>query len=270
MRVVLLTGIACSMLGCAKARDSGTTTSNGWVQVWADEFDGAAGSAPGSHWVPDVGGDGWGNNQLEHNTDRIDNAFLDGDGHLVIRAQREDYEGNAYTSARLTTRDTVEHGPARIEARIKVPEGKGIWPAFWLLGADFDEVGWPTCGEIDILEVRGSQPHTVLTTVHGPGYSGGDGVGTTTVLPDATASEDFHVYAVDIDPHHIVWWIDGRRVHTVRLGDIPGGTAWAFDDPFFIILNVAVGGHFVEPPDADTPLPADMVVDYVRVFERAR
>jgi len=263
-RLLLLT----ALVGCTATSEDTGPVSTGWTQVWADEFDGTAGSAPADHWVPDVGGDGWGNSQLEHNTDRTDNAFLDGGGHLVIRALREDYEGNAYTSARLTTRDTVEHGPARIEASIQVPQGAGIWPAFWLLGADFPEVGWPGCGEIDILEVRGSQPERVITTVHGPGYSGGEGVGTATVLPDATASETFHTYAVDIDPEHIVWWIDGQRVHTVRPGDLPGGTAWAFDDPFFIILNVAVGGHFVEPPSEDTPFPADMVVDYVRVFER--
>lgn len=262
--------VGVGLAACSGTTETGQAVQTGWKQVWADEFDGAAGSAPAAHWVPDVGGDGWGNNQLEYNTDRTENAFLDGEGHLVIRALREDYEGNAYTSARLTTRGTVEYGPARFEARIKVPSGNGIWPAFWLLGADFEEVGWPGCGEIDILEVKGSQTREVITTVHGPGYSGGDGVGTATILPDASASDDFHVYAVDVDPDHIVWWIDGRRVHTVRVGDLPGGTAWAFDDPFFIILNVAVGGDFLEPPDDSTAFPAELVVDYVRVWERLR
>lgn len=256
------------LVGCASATDEAGPVPTGWSEVWADEFDGVAGSAPADHWVADVGGDGWGNSQLEFNTDRTDNAFLDGEGRLVIRAQSEDYEGNAYTSARLTTMGNVEHGPARIEARIMVPEGPGLWPAFWLLGADFEEVGWPTCGEIDILEVKGSEPDRVITTVHGPGYSGGEGVGTATVLPEESASDAFHTYAVDIDPEHIVWWIDGRRVHTVRPGDLPGGTAWAFDDPFFVILNLAVGGQFVQPPSADTELPADMLVDYVRIYER--
>lgn len=258
------------MLGaCAEEEEQTEPVSTEWVQVWSDEFDGAAGSAPADHWVPDVGGDGWGNEQLEYNTDRTDNAFLDGNGNLVIRAQPEEYEGNAYTSARLTTNGTLAFGMSRIEARIKVPEGNGIWPAFWLLGNDFNDIGWPTCGEIDILETKGDDTQTVITTVHGPGYSGGEGVGTSTVLPDASASDDFHVYAVDIDPEHLVWWVDGRRVHTVRIGDIPGGTAWAFDREFFIILNVAVGGSFLIPPDDSTPFPADMVVDYVRVYERA-
>ena len=256
-------------VGCAEAEEQTEPVSTGWELTWSDEFEGSAGSAPADHWVADVGGDGWGNEQLEYNTDRVDNAFLDGSGNLVIRAQVEDYEGNAYTSARLTTNGTLAFGNSRIEARIKVPEGVGIWPAFWLLGDDFDEVGWPTCGEIDILETKGEDPQTVITTVHGPGYSGGEGVGTSTVLPDTSASEDFHVYAVDIDDEHLVWWIDDQRVHTVRIGDIPGGTAWAFDNEWFIILNVAVGGSFLNPPDDTTPFPADLVVDYVRVYERA-
>lgn len=260
----------------ALAACSGTATDSaadrGWTLVWSDEFNGAAGAAPDARsWVADVGGDGWGNGQLEHNTDRTDNAFQDGDGHLVIRAQRESYEGNAYTSARLTTVDRVEYGPARVEARIQVPQGQGIWPAFWLLGADFPEVGWPACGEIDILELRGSDPDTVITTVHGPGYNGGGGVSAETTLAGSeTFADGFHDFAVDIDPDHIVWWIDGERVHTIRPGDLPAGSGWVFDGPFFVILNVAVGGMFVQPPTDDTPFPADMVVDHVRIYERAQ
>jgi beta-glucanase (GH16 family) len=264
--LVLAAGILS--VACADEAEQTEPVATGWELVWSDEFDGAAGSGPADHWVPDVGGDGWGNDQLEYNTDRTDNAFLDGSGNLVIRAQPEEYEGNAYTSARLTTKGTVTVGRSRVEARIKVPEGQGIWPAFWLLGADIDDVGWPTCGEIDILETKGDDTQTVITTVHGPGYSGGEGVGTSTVLADTSASDDFHVYAVDIDDGHLVWWVDDRRVHTVRIGDLPGGTAWAFDNDFFIILNVAVGGNFLDPPDDSTPFPADLVVDYVRVYER--
>ncbi len=210
-----------------------------WVPAWADEFDGEAGSAPDpSSWTPDVGGDGWGNEQLEYNSDSTDNAFIDGDGHLVIRALRQSTQGMDYSSARLTTRGAVEPGPGRVEARIRVPEGQGIWPAFWLLGTDFDTAGWPACGEIDILEVRGEDPGEVLTTVHGPGYSGAASVGQTTQLPfDNSAADDFHTYAVDIDPELITWWIDGERVHTVAIGDLPAGSPWAFDGSFFIILN---------------------------------
>ncbi len=257
-------------VACAPPTAPTGPVETGWTQVWSDEFDGPAGAAPAEHWKPDVGGDGWGNNQLEFNTDRIENAFLDGDGNLVIRALTEDYEGNRYTSARLTTAGSVEVGPARVEARIQAPAGDGIWPAFWLLGSDIGTLGWPACGEIDIFELRGQEPEVVLTTVHGPGYSGADGIGTTSVLPDATAADSFHTYAVDIDPDHLVWWVDGRRVHTVRPGDLPDGAAWAFDDTFFLILNVAVGGNLVGDPNATTPFPADLRVDWVRVFERSQ
>jgi beta-glucanase (GH16 family) len=267
MRTLVFLG---ALTGCGSTEDTATAVDNAWVQVWSDEFDGAAGSpVDPATWNHDVGGDGWGNEQLEHNTDRTDNAFHDGEGHLVIRAQREDYEGNAYTSARITSKDKVEVGPARIEARIKVPSGQGIWPAFWMLGEDFDEVGWPTCGEIDILELRGEEPETLITTVHGPGYNGGGGISDYKELIGAAWSDDFHVYAVDIDPEHLVWWVDGERVHTVRPGDLPAGTSWAFDRAFFLILNVAVGGMFVQPPTDETPFPADMLVDWVRVYERA-
>lgn len=267
MRSLLLLG---ALVACAETDDDSLAVDTTWVQVWSDEFNAAAGSPIDSAtWNHDVGGDGWGNEQLEHNTDRTDNAFHDGDGHLVIRAQREDHEGNAYTSARITSMDKVEVGPARVEARIKVPEGQGIWPAFWMLGEDFADVGWPACGEIDILELRGSEPDTVITTVHGPGYNGGGGVSGHTQLVGANWSDDFHVYAVDIDPEHLVWWIDGERVHTVRPGDLPAGTSWAFDRAFFLIFNVAVGGMFVDAPAEDTAFPADMMVDWVRVYERA-
>jgi beta-glucanase (GH16 family) len=268
MRVHLLLG---ALTGCAgPAVDTGLDTS--WVLSWADAFDGPAGAPPDpAHWTPDVGGDGWGNEQLEFNTGRTENAALDGEGRLVIRALREAYQGNAFTSARITSLDKVEVGPARVEARIRVPEGDGIWPAFWMLGANFPEVGWPACGEVDILEVRGDQPETVHTTVHGPGYSGGDGItAATNLLGGGTYADGFHDYAVDIDPDHIVWWVDGERAHTVRPGDLPAGGAWVFDGPMFLVLNVAVGGTFLSPPTDETPFPAEMVVDHVRVYPRAR
>lgn len=267
MRSLLLLGA----LTACETQTQDSAVDNSWVLVWSDEFDGAAGSAPSSeNWTPDVGGDGWGNEQLEHNTDRTDNAFLDGEGNLVIRAQRESYEGNEYTSARLTSVDKVEYGPARVEARIKVPQGQGIWPAFWLLGADFPEIGWPGCGEIDIMELRGDQPDAAIATVHGPGYSAGESISDTQrIFGGETWADDFHVYAVDIDPFHLAFWVDDQRIHAVRPGDLPAGTGWVFEKAFFVILNVAVGGQFLENPTDDTEFPADMVVDYVRIYERA-
>jgi beta-glucanase (GH16 family) len=216
-----------------------------------------------------MGGDGWGNDQLEHNTDRTDNARLDGEGHLQIVARREAFEGNDYTSARLTTNGTFTQGYGRFEARVRLPKGQGLWPAFWMLGDDFGDVGWPGCGEIDILEMRGEDPGAVLGTLHGPGYSGGSAVGDTYVLGDDAFAEDFHTFRVDVDEGLITWWVDDVVYQRRTAADLPDGTAWVFDHPTFLILNLAVGGHFVQPPTDATPFPATMLVDHVRVYERA-
>lgn len=240
-----------------------------WELVWADEFEAEAGTPiDATKWTHDVGGDGWGNDQLEHNTDRTDNVFHDGDGHLVIRAQVEDYEGNAYTSGRVKTQGLFDVKYGRVVASIKLPEGGGVWPAFWMLGADIETVGWPACGEIDILELRGEEPWQALGTVHGPGYSAGESVGATYTLPEGDFSDGYHVFAVEVDPEHITWTIDGVVYQTLAPGDLPDGAPWVFDDAFFLILNVAIGGHFVGPVD-DSALPAEMKVEYVRVYQRA-
>lgn len=256
------------LIGCQGPTEAPLDTS--WALVWSDEFDGPAGTAPDpSVWVPDVGGDGWGNNQLEYDTDRVENASLDGQGRLAITAIREDYEGREYTSARLTTNGTFTHGYGRFEADIQLPAGAGLWPAFWLLGSDFDQVGWPDCGEVDIMEFKGEDPDTTHATVHGPGYSGAGGISEDLSLREGTFADGFHTFAVDIDPEHLAFWVDDTRVHTVRPGDLPDGAAWVFDGEWFLILNLAVGGNFVEPPNEDTPFPATMLVDAVRVYSRA-
>ena len=254
-------------LGCTAA-EKDTAFVQYWRLVWEDNFDGEAGSPPDpNHWTHDVGGDGWGNNQLEYNTDRTDNAFLRGDGYLQISAKEESYEGNAYTSARLKTQGLFSVQNARVEARIKVPSGSGIWPAFWMLGDSFSEVGWPACGELDILEFKGEDPNTIYGTAHGPGYSGGEGIGGA-LLKAEPFSDDFHLYSIDIDPGHIVWSVDNEVFFKLRTGDIPMGTPWVYDEPFFLLLNIAVGGNFVAPPNESTEFPASMFVDYVRVYER--
>jgi beta-glucanase (GH16 family) len=239
-----------------------------WTLRWVEQFNGPEGSEPDpSTWVHDVGGDGWGNSQLEYNTDRTDNVDLDGNGFLRITARREAYEDNSWTSGRLTTHGLESFAYGRIEARILLPAGKGLWPAFWMLGQDFADVGWPTCGEIDILELRGETPNELLGTVHGPGYSGGSSVGQTWVT-EQDLTDDFHIYAVEWDPRHISWWLDDALIGTVHPGDLPAGTPWVFDHDFFILLNLAVGGNFLEEPDETTPDVAVMGVDYVKVFER--
>ena len=216
-----------------------------------------------------MGGHGWGNGQLEHNTGRPENAALDGEGRLAIVARRESFGGNRYTSARIKTQGLFEATYGRFEARIQLPEGQGIWPAFWLLGADIDSAGWPACGEIDVMEFRGQHPAVVAGTVHGPGYSGGGGLGTEAAIVGGLAGR-FRLFAVDWQPQRIRWFVDDFQFHEVTPADLPTGADWVFDHPFFIILNVAVGGWFAGDPDASTPFPQRMLVDYVRVYQRAQ
>jgi beta-glucanase (GH16 family) len=233
--------------------------------VWEDEFEGPAGELPDpTKWRFDVGTD-WGNNQLEYDTDRAENVSLDGNGNLAITAREEVFLQRSYTSGRINTSGLFEQARGRFEARIKLPIGQGIWPAFWLLGADFETVGWPECGEIDIMEYRGQEPRIVHGTIHGPGYSGGNGV-TGRFDLQRPFPDDFHVFAVEWDDDRIVWEIDDFRYQAITRNDIPAGARWVFDHPFFVILNVAVGGNFVGPPDASTAFPQVMLVDYVRVY----
>jgi len=234
--------------------------------VWSDEFDGAAGTLPDAgNWRFDIG-TGWGNAQLEYDTDRASNASLDGNGHLAITARAEPFNGNAYTSARITTQGKQEFRYGRIVARIKLPVGQGIWPAFWMLGANFPQVGWPQSGEIDVMEYRGQEPRVVHGTIHGPGYSAGNGITRRYELQGARFDDDFHEFRADWSADRIDFFVDGRLYHTVRRSEVPG--TWVFDQPFYLILNVAVGGTFVGPPNADTRFPQTMLVDWVRVYQR--
>ena len=212
-------------------------------------------------------GTDWGNAQLECDTERTDNAALDGEGHLVVTARREAYDSCSYTSARLSTAGRREFRYGRIEGRMKLPAGQGLWPAFWLLGANYPSVGWPDAGEIDIMELRGQEPTTIHGSAHGPGYSGGAAL-TRRYTPAATRfDDDFHVFAVEWTSDRIDYYADDERYFTVRRGEVPG--AWVFDHPFYIILNVAVGGAFVGAPGPTTTFPRAMVVDWVRVYAPA-
>lgn len=264
MRPALLSLAALLALGgCASV----PTASPAWRLVWSDEFDGPAGQPPDSaSWRYDVGTD-WGNQQLEYDTDRATNAALDGAGNLVITARRESFEGQQYTSARINTQGRHEFRYGRFEARMRMPTGQGLWPAFWLLGADAPTVGWPDCGEIDVMEYRGQEPSTVIGTVHGPGYSGAAGVTRRYTVPRARLDADFHVYAVEWTTDRVDWFVDDTRYFSVRRSDVPG--RWVFDHPFFVILDLAVGGGFVGAPDATTVFPQTLAVDWVRVYERA-
>jgi beta-glucanase (GH16 family) len=253
-----------------------TPTPSAWTLVWSDEFDGPAGaSVDRSRWTFDVGGGGWGNEELETYTDRTANASLDGNGNLVIVADRETLAGpdgipRSYTSARLKTQGLFTHGYGRFEGRMQVPYGQGLWPAFWLLGADISTVGWPACGEIDIMENIGREPGTVHGSLHAP--RGASDVGSATgsfALPAGQRFADaFHVFAVEWEPNQVRFYVDGTLYQTRTPADLPAGTRWVFDHPSFVILNVAVGGTWPGSPDATATFPQRMHVDYVRVYSR--
>jgi len=234
---------------------------------WSDEFDGAAGSAPnGANWNQETGGGGWGNNELQVYTNSRENSALDGNGNLVITA-RQDGNGG-YTSARLTTAGKVQPKFGHLEARIKIPRGQGIWPAFWMLGTGISNgVPWPDSGEIDIMENVGFEPATVHGTLHGPGYSGGNPITGQYQHPQGWSfADDFHTFAIDWAPGQISWSVDGNVYQTRTTADV-GGNQWVFDQPFFFLLNVAVGGNWPGYPDGSTQFPQQMIVDYVRVYD---
>jgi beta-glucanase (GH16 family) len=241
-----------------------------WQLTWSDELDGAAGTPPDpTRWRYDLGGHGWGNGQLEFNTDQLANARHDGDGHLVITALRQDYAGNRYTSARIRTEGLFDQRYGRFEARLRLPRGAGIWPAFWLLGTSYPSVGWPDCGELDVMELRGSEPAVVHGSAHGPGYSGGNPKTARYTLPEGTFADGFHVFAIEWSPGEVHWFVDDEHYHAIRAADMPPEQRWVYDDgPMFVILNVAVGGWFGGEVD-DAIFPQAMTVDYVRVYRRA-
>ena len=269
MRRLLAVATVLALAALGLVAESGCQSLTGMDElglVWSDEFDGPAGQSPGStRWTFDVGTD-WGNAQLEYDTARPVNVSLDGQGHLAITALEEDYLGCDYTSGRINTRNRFARTRGRFEARIKLPVGQGIWPAFWLLGANIGSVGWPSCGEIDIMEYRGQYPSVATGALHGPGYSGGNSLGGQYTLASASFNDDYHVFAIDWDSSSIDWSVDDQVYMTLGPSDLPPGTSWVFNSDFFIILNVAVGGNYVGAPDATTVFPQTMLVDYVRVY----
>jgi beta-glucanase (GH16 family) len=251
-----------------------------WKLVWSDEFNSRAGAAPNPGvWGREVGDGtvngiaGWGNSELEYYTDGTDNVATDGQGNLKITAREADgslmcyYGPCEYTSARLLTKNRFEVAYGRLEARIKVPEGAGLWPAFWMLGTDIDQVDWPQTGEIDIMEFVGRVPDEVFGTLHGPGYSGGQSYGDTYDLNEPVGDQ-YHVFSVAWQPDKIVWYIDGIQYFAATPDDpFLQGKQWVFNHPFFILMNVAVGGNFGGTVGEDTVFPQSMAVDYVRLYQ---
>lgn len=248
-----------------------------WTLSWSDEFDRAAGApVDTSKWSFDLGGAGWGNQELQLYTNRTENVAHDGQGHLVITARAETPAGSTcwygacrYTSARLLTKGKFAQAYGRFETRLRVPVGQGIWPAFWMLGDDIDRVGWPRSGEIDVMEHIGREPQTVHGTVHGPGYSGANGIGGATTVDAGKLADDFHVFAIEWEPLVIRWYLDGRLYRTTTPADLPANAAWVFDHAHFLLLNLAVGGAWPGAPDATTTFPQRLTVDYVRVYRKS-
>lgn len=233
----------------------------GWTLVWHDEFDGDA-LDPAS-WSYDIGGHGWGNNEAQSYTNRPENVRLE-DGMLIIEARKEKFVNRDYTSGRIKTQGHLAWTYGRFEARMQLPYGNGIWPAFWMLGDDIETNPWPACGEIDIMEHIGREPTHIFGTVHGPGYSGSGGVGHSTTVTDVSTS--FHVYAVEWEPQEIRWYVDDTEYFKVTPDMLPG--TWVYDHPFFILLNLAVGGYWPGYPDESTVFPQALKVDYVRVYQK--
>lgn len=233
--------------------------------VLRDDFD-VDGTPNPAIWTYDIGtGDnGWGNNELQYYTDRPENVVVE-NGMLKITALQESFEGSGYTSARINTKGLYAKKYGRFEARIKLPWGQGLWPAFWLLGDNIDTVSWPQCGEIDIMEYRGQLPTITTGSVHGPGYSAGNAISKEYELTGDRFDTGFHVFGIEWGPNYINYYVDDVLYNQITPEDVTG--EWVFDHEFFIIMNLAVGGSFVGSPNADTVFPQTMLVDYVRIYQ---
>lgn len=248
--------------------DDGYTTPlsyAGMTLVWNDEFDGTA--IDPSAWTHEIGGHGWGNNELQYYSDSPSNSRIL-DGRLLIEVKDQNISGNNYSSARMITAGKKEFQYGRIDIRAKLPSDRGMWPALWMLGTDFWTNGWPVCGEIDIVELVGQQPNRIHGTVHyGPDPVQRQSNGTSTTLSSGEDfSKAFHVFTILWEEDRIEWLVDDQSYHVIEKSDLDPFD-YPFNKPFFFIMNVAVGGDWPGPPDATTPFPQYMLVDYVRVFQ---
>jgi beta-glucanase (GH16 family) len=238
--------------------------------VFEDEFD-VNGVPDAAKWSYDIGrgsdNNGWGNNELQFYTDRPENVVVQ-NGYLIITAKQEALGGANYTSARLKTKNLFDQKYGRFEARIKLPLGKGLWPAFWMLGSNIDQVGWPQCGEIDIMEYLGNSPTQILGTLHGPQFSGAESISKTYTLPNSRFDNEFHVFGVEWSENYINWYVDDVLYNQITKKQVEAeGGEWVFDNSFFMILNMAVGGNLPGSPNSSTTFPQRMLVDYVRVYQ---
>jgi beta-glucanase (GH16 family) len=237
----------------------------GYKLVWDDEFNGK--KLNKNDWNYETGGDGWGNNELENYTSRTNNLFLSS-GNLIIAAHKEDYGGNHYTSARITTQNKKTFTYGRVDIRAKLPVAHGLWPALWMLGNNISTVPWPKCGEIDIMELVGKNPHQIVASFHWQKANGKEGtVNNTYSLSSGDFSQKFHVFSLIWSSDSLKILVDNVPYEKASKQDLSNGT-YPFDKPFFLIFNVAVGGDWPGPPDNITSWPQRMFVDYVRVFQK--
>lgn len=245
------------------------TSYAGYTLTWADEFNN--GSLDGAAWTNQNGDGcpnicGWGNNELEYYTGRPDNLFFQ-DGKLIIEAKKEAFSGRNYTSSKILTQGKKIFKFGRIDIRAKLPKGKGIWPAFWMLPQSNVYGGWPTSGEIDIMEVVGHEPNRTYATIHyGPG-PGSLQIGRNTTLASGTLNDEFHVYSLEWKQDQLKWYLDGVLFSTVNKADLVATATYPFNENFFFIINLAVGGNWPGSPDATTAFPQWLIVDYVRVYQ---
>ena len=263
---ITLFALILSLSSCNSDETQQVVTFNNLV--FADEFD-VDGAPNPNMWSIEIGTgeDGWGNRELQYYTDRPENVNVQ-NGYLIITAKEENFQGKAYTSARIKTQNLFSQKYGRFEARIKLPLGKGLWPAFWMLGSNINEVSWPQCGEIDIMEYLGNKPTEVFGTIHGPGFAGAESIGKKYSLLNGRFDTEFHVFGIEWTENHINWYVDNVLYSQITREKVTEeGGQWVFDNDFFMILNIAVGGNLPGSPDANTTFPQRMIVDYVRVYQ---
>ncbi len=245
-------------------------TYDGMDLIWQDEFTGSSLSSTNWNYEIGTGNNGWGNNELQYYTSS--NTSVVGDDFLVITALEAETNGSDYSSSRITTQDKFEFKYGRIDIRASLPEGKGLWPALWMLGANFSEIGWPNCGEIDIMESgKNGNDDKILGTIHwddAGNYAayGSEDANNSPSFTDGELADEFHVYSITWDSNSIEWYVDDVQYHSVST---TSSRMEEFKEEFFFIFNVAVGGNFPGSPDATTTFPQRMIVDYIRVFQDA-
>lgn len=266
LMVLVVTSLMVSSCNTDETQEVTTLTN----LTFEDNFD-VDGAPDSTVWNYDLGtgngttaGAGWGNNELQYYTDRPENIKVE-NGMLHITAHQESFEGAGYTSARINTKGLFSQEYGRFEARMQLPWGQGLWPAFWLLGDNIDVVSWPLCGEIDIMEYRGQEPTINNGTVHGPGYSAANSITKQFELQNDRFDTGFHIFGIEWGPNYINFYVDDVLYNQITPEDVTGD--WVFDHPFYIIINLAVGGNFVGSPTNQTVFPQTLLVDYVRVYQ---